>query len=52
VAKKSHFTVGKKTLDPSSKNLRYELLLNTGQVRDSPNEGTDLFNILEPAWQL
>ena len=35
MTKKSHSTVGKKTLDPSLKNLKYELLLNTGQIQSS-----------------
>ena len=31
MTKKSHYTVGKKTLDPTEKNLRYEQVLNNGQ---------------------
>ena len=34
VTKISHYTAGKKTSDPTEYNLRYELVLNTGQGQD------------------
>ena len=34
MTKKSYYTAGKKTSDPTEYNLRYELVLNTGQGQD------------------
>ena len=48
LAKMSHCTAGKKTLDMNSKNLRYELLLNTGRcvVNFSPDALTPRVTVI------